>query len=170
MHPNTDTGYRSHLISLTQGEAPNVVLPSSLLRHQSYGTNTGESTGREKQRGPDDGSAPLAWRAWGAGYRRPVNPPPAGPCRHSPPRRCGSCRGWSWSCRFSACGGQHCRGRRPRGPRPGPWCRPRCPRCGSCCGWRSSDGTGACASCCRRCSHWPATASPAGPCRGPGCR
>lgn len=125
---------------------------------------------RKSRRGPDDGSAPLAWRAWGAGYHHPANPPPAGPCRHSPPRRCGSCRGWSWSCRFSACGGWHCQGRRPQGPHPGPWCRPRCPRCGSCCGWRSSDGTGACASCCRRCSRWPVTASPAGPCRGPGCR
>lgn len=51
MHPNADTGYRSHLISLTQGEAANAVLPSSLLRHQSYGTNTGESTGKEKAEG-----------------------------------------------------------------------------------------------------------------------
>ena len=124
---------------------------------------------RKSRRGPDNGSAPLAWRAWGAGYHHPANPPPAGPCRHSPPQRCGSCRGWSWSCRFSACGGWHCQGRHPRGLHPGPWCRPQCPRCGSCCGWRSSDGTGTCASCCRRCSRWPATASPAGPCQGPGC-
>lgn len=102
-------------------------------------------------------------------YHRPASPPPACPCRRSPLLRCASCRGWSWSCRSSACGGLRCRSSCPPAPGPGAWCPPRCPRCGNCCGWWWSGETGACASCCPRCSRWPGTAFPAGPCQGPGC-
>lgn len=124
---------------------------------------------KRKRASEDDEPALLAWRAWGEGYHRPASPPPAGPCHRSLPLRCGSCHGWSLSCRSSACGGWHCQSSCLPAPCPGAWCLPRCPRCGNCCGWRWSDETGAYASCCLHCSRWPGTAFPAGPCQGPGC-
>ena len=52
MHPNADTGYRSHLISSTQGEAANAVLPLLYYNINPMEPTLGKALGEKKQKGP----------------------------------------------------------------------------------------------------------------------
>lgn len=60
------------------------------------------------------GWLPLSWAPgpWGhqpaSLFHRPESPLPGALCRRSPRLRCGSCHGWSWNCRSSACGAWRC--------------------------------------------------------------